>query len=188
MAIDWTNPETVETFKRLWRAHTPTKEILALPEFKGGTRSALTGKAGRLGLPAQRPNSRAVEGRQRATEAEIAARAKASSIKASTLPADPDAIRAAEERGAKAIAGFDVQEIGPHNRTILEEGFGGCRWPVGENGDGETLFCCAKAERDASGRQYCDPHKARAYQVRTMPAAQHAKMVDARAARTSRVL
>ncbi len=51
-------------------------------------------------------------------------------------------------------------------RTILDPGFGGCRWPIG--GEGAAMrFCCAESD----GAPYCEDHARKAY----MPQAQGKK-------------
>lgn len=55
---------------------------------------------------------------------------------------------------------------------IIDEGFGGCRWPL--SGEGvEIRFCCASREDGAS---YCTDHARRAYQP-TSSAKQRARSV-----------
>jgi hypothetical protein len=47
--------------------------------------------------------------------------------------------------------------------TILDAGFGGCRWPINtpdQNDGASTLFCCGPR---LPGRVYCEGHRAIAY-------------------------
>lgn len=165
MALDW-NDERVALFKQLHARQTPYDQIAAKPEFNGATVGALGAKARKLGLP-KRPSGprRKPPPTPRPTRV-----AKAFSP---PPPPPPAPATAAEHKtnGIKAMAAFKNTTPQPHNLRIIDEGFGGCKWPI--SGDGaEMRFCCLEA---AAPSPYCMEHL-----ERSLPPAMSAAMWLAR--------
>jgi GcrA cell cycle regulator len=160
----WTD-ERVELLKQHFHAGLSATESAKI--LRGVSRNAVISKRFRLGLahgdraPRVRVDSALVNHRLKARAAKappvaraphqnagLAFRTRAFTARAPE-PTTPD-------RPAPEPAPVPAAARGLH---IRDEGFGGCRWPIGEDDDGH-LHCCAPRR---PGAIYCDDHKARSY-------------------------
>lgn len=157
--FDWTE-ERVTELKRLDAEGYSAAQVA---RKLGGqvTRSAAIAKLHRLGIT----NPERSKGRQQAQNVPR----KLATPKMRVVPPAPVPTARAFQHGKgmdgphKPVPGQDTAISGPvpdsRNLCILDEGFGGCRWPT--LGDGaEMRFCCVPTD----GATYCAAHARRAYQ------------------------
>jgi GcrA cell cycle regulator len=154
--MSWTD-ERVEMLKKMWSDGQSASQIAK--ELGGVTRNAVIGKVHRLGLSGRATSSRSSSPRPRRTHVPRANRAP--SLMFGTR--GNTALKPHYETELD-LAPAPLQElvIPLHERaSILTLMDGLCRWPIGDPGEAEFLFC----GRKSSGTMpYCEHHARMAYQ------------------------
>lgn len=167
----WPNNH-VERLKVLWAEGLSASQVSTAlcREFADADygRSAVIGKVHRLKLPKRPRDAQIVASRVNARAARAATPprppkpprpqrfvptiAMAAPVLPISLPAQP----ATEADFAPAAADAFAPLPGSEPRTLVERPFGACAWPVGENDEGEALFCCLPR-----ANRWCAAHDAR---------------------------
>ncbi len=159
----WDNDLIVADLRLIDAEGLSSSEMARWLNEKYGTkfsRNAVIGKRGRLGL------CRDVI-RMRKVYADLGTKPKI--IKP---PKPPKNEAASSDRVRRLLKEVVVEEINPdlvslQPRTIMDQLFGGCRWPVGMTEGGEMLSCCNPR---GDLRPYCSGHKRLAFQASRSPA------------------
>ncbi len=147
----WTD-ERIALLKKLWPTGKSASEIALILGVT--SRSAVLGKAMRLGLPL-----RASTGAGRTQQGKAIARAQ--KRKSAAKPWKPNMRPLAK---LLASDGFVPPPDTPipleQRKTIQTLEDGDCRWPIGHVGEPDFHFCGAEK---VPGLPYCRPHSLRAY-------------------------
>jgi GcrA cell cycle regulator len=146
----------IGALKRLWA---DGETAGAIAKELGLSRSAVLGKIFRLRLEAGAAGERAA-----AKSKDAARQARAGRTAAAGAPL--------RRRGAGATANAELPRP-PTNaarKSLLELTNSCCRWPYGELGKGNYLFCGAPGAALDDGIPYCARHMRRAYIIAPMPA------------------
>ena len=159
------NDDMIAQLKDLWEKKTRVLTIADLIHKSSGvsfTKSAIIGKAHRLGLPRHAHANRVFVDAVERERARANRRARKADWDRTNRPnrglLHHYAKRISERALARNVEDYAIPT--PQRKTIFELGPHDCRWPVGEPQSDLFFFCGAVAEEK---RPYCSSHCQRAY-------------------------
>lgn len=159
----WTD-ERVNRLKELWALGWSSSRIAR--DLGQASRSAITGKIYRLGLPRRRDGASA-------TKVTRVPAAKPR-VRPAFVPPAPKFVAPAKERGPAVSRDRAFAPLpGFHPVPFLERLPGCCRWPI--DGADESEFLCCNRPRDTGHPSYCATHRQLAGQKRPKVAAEAVK-------------
>jgi GcrA cell cycle regulator len=150
--------DRVQLLMKLWNDGRSASQIAS--ELGGVTRNAVIGKVHRLGLSGRAKTPSSVAPRAKKPKAPVAPRTSAPVSRGNTA-LKPQYAPVAQPIAEAAVEPLEnVVPIG-ERCTLLELKESSCRWPIGDPGKSDFLFCGGKSD---AGVPYCAYHCRIAYQ------------------------